>query len=124
MHRGVGWPPTETFSSLCPKCGSRIVLRTAEESPWARHDLNRLRPRRSGDSFTAIRTEPKATLHLFSACGTGLKWSVLQGAWLRPARFVKVLSAAVTFQKKVSPLDRDQGDKKEAQVMIDPFEPG
>jgi hypothetical protein len=41
-----------------------------------------------------------------------------------PPAFLKNLAAPVAFQENLPSLDRDQGDKKKAQVMIHTFEPG
>jgi len=43
---------------------------------------------------------------------------------LGTAAFVKHSAATVTFQKWLSALDGNQGDKKQAKIMIPPFPPG
>jgi len=43
---------------------------------------------------------------------------------LRSPGFVKHSAATVTFQKWLSALDGNQGDKKQAKIMIPPFPPG
>ena len=43
---------------------------------------------------------------------------------LRAAAFVEHPPAAVAFQEGLSPLDRNQGDKEKADVMIQPLQPG
>lgn len=40
------------------------------------------------------------------------------------AAFVKHSAATVTFQKWLSALDGNQGDKEQAKIMIPPFPPG
>jgi len=42
---------------------------------------------------------------------------------LGPAGFLKDPAAAVAFQEKLPPLDRNERNKKEAQVVIQAFEP-
>jgi len=43
---------------------------------------------------------------------------------LGSAGFIKNASAPATLQKTFAPLDRDEGNKEKAHVMIEPFEPG
>jgi hypothetical protein len=43
---------------------------------------------------------------------------------LGAAAFVKNAAATVTFQKRLSALDGNQGDEEQAKIMIPPFPPG
>jgi hypothetical protein len=40
------------------------------------------------------------------------------------AAFIKNAAATVALQKRLSSLDGDQGDKKQAEIMIEPFSAG
>ncbi len=43
---------------------------------------------------------------------------------MRPAGLVENPAAPVALQDTLPPFDRDQGDKEEAQIVVQPFKPG
>jgi len=62
-------------------------------------------------------------VHLLVAPGANPKWLALERGREGTAGFRKDASAAVAFQEELPPLDRNERNKKEAQVMIQAFEP-
>ena len=42
---------------------------------------------------------------------------------MSPARLIKNSPASCTLQKSFSPLDRDEGNEEEADIVVQPFEP-
>jgi hypothetical protein len=60
---------------------------------------------------------------MLAAPGAGPEWLVLKRGREGTAGFRKNTSTAFTFQEALPSLDRDEGNKKEAQVMIQALEP-
>jgi len=61
--------------------------------------------------------------HLLAATGTDSEWLLLERGREGTAGFRKNAAAPVTFQEALPPLDRDKGNKKKTQVMIQSLEP-
>jgi len=61
---------------------------------------------------------------LFAALGAAAGGLGMKKIRLGPAAFVKHSAAAVAFQKRLSALDRNQGDEEKTEVVIQPFPPG
>ena len=49
---------------------------------------------------------------------------MLEGTRLRSTRFIKNAAAAIALQKAFSPLDRDQGNEKQTDIVVQPLEAG
>ncbi len=71
-----------------------------------------------------MRAESKALLQLPAALGAYRQGPGPKRALPGLPVFLKNSAAPVAFQENLTPLDRDQRDKKEAQIMIHAFEPG
>jgi hypothetical protein len=61
--------------------------------------------------------------HLLVAPGADPKWLALERGRQGATGFLKDPAAAVTFQEDLPPLDRNERNKKETQVVIQAFEP-
>jgi hypothetical protein len=49
---------------------------------------------------------------------------MLKGTRLRSTRLIKNAAALIALQKAFPPLDRDQGNEKETDIMVQPLEAG
>ena len=61
--------------------------------------------------------------HLPAATGTGPEWLLLEGGREGAAGFRENPAAPVTFQERLPTLDRDKGNEKKTQVVIQPLKP-
>ena len=61
---------------------------------------------------------------LFPALGAAAGRFGMEKIRLGAAAFVKHAAATAAFQKRLSPLDGNQGDKEQAEVVIQAFPPG
>ena len=74
------------------------------------------------DPLPAIGAKLIVLVHLPATPGTEPKWLRLGKVRLGPAALIKNSTAAVAFQKNLSSLDREEGNKEKAQVMIQALE--
>lgn len=86
--------------------------------------FSKLRPYISRDPLSTIRAEFKVRGRLLAAPGAGPKWLLQKRGREGTAGFRKNASTAVTFQEALPSLDRDEGNEKEAQIMIQALEAG
>ena len=61
--------------------------------------------------------------HLLVAPGTGPERLLLEGGREGTTGFRKDAAAPVTFQERLPTLNRDKGNKKKTQVVVQPFQP-
>ena len=71
-----------------------------------------------------MRTIPEIRGDRAAALRTSLRRPELGGTCLRPPGFIEDSAAAVTLQEGLSPLDGNQGDEEEAEVMVQALQPG
>jgi hypothetical protein len=71
-----------------------------------------------------MRTKLKVRNDFFAASRAALDRFPAKGVGLGPPRLVENTAAAVALDEALSPLDRDEGNKKKAQIMVGAFEPG
>jgi len=69
-----------------------------------------------------VRAEPELGFHLFAASWAGVERPGAERTWLRPPRLVKNRTASLAFEEALSPFHRNQRDKKEAYVMVQPLQ--
>ena len=78
---------------------------------------------RSRNSLPAPGTEIEARGYLPAAAQASLLRPGRKGTRLRPARLIKYSAAPAALEKLLSPLNRDEGNEEEADIMVQPFEP-
>ena len=75
-------------------------------------------------SLPAIRTIPEPRRDRLAALGAGLGGTELDGAHLGMPGFIEDPAAPAALQESLPPLNRNQGDEKKADVMVQAPKPG
>jgi hypothetical protein len=78
----------------------------------------------SRDSLPAIRTIPEIRRDRVAALGTILRSPEFKGAYLGVTGFIEDAATAVALQEGLSPLDGNQGNEEETDIMVQAFQPG